>query len=214
VAPHVHRHPSDRYGDFDAWAPTYDDSRLQRLFFDRVHAQVVVEVQRAVGGVAAPVVLDVGCGTGRLLSRLRAALPSAALIGVDAAAGMIEVASGKPELAGARLLVGSAAALPLDDSSCDVAVSTISFHHWEDQAGGLRDVARVLRPGGRFLLVDIFTRGPLAPLVRRFSRGHGMGMPSEGEVVRLLNGAALHAAESVRVGPVGSPLAIVAAVRP
>ena len=31
---HAHRHPSDRHGDFDAWAPTYDRSALQRLFFD------------------------------------------------------------------------------------------------------------------------------------------------------------------------------------
>src|SRR5207249_775742 len=40
------------------------------------------------------------------------------------------------------------------DRSIDLAFSTIAFHHWADQGGGLREVARVLRPGGGFVLVD------------------------------------------------------------
>jgi ubiquinone/menaquinone biosynthesis C-methylase UbiE len=207
---HAH-HPSDRHGDFDAWAPTYDRSALQRVFFDRVHGRVVRELRPLLRGVAAPVVVDVGCGTGRLLSLLRSAFPAATLIGIDAAAGMIEVASGKPELAGVRLSVAKADALPLEDASCDVVVSTISFHHWDDQAAGLREVARVLRPGGRVLVVDGFVRGPLAPLVRRFGRGHGLGLRTEGEMLRLMHGASLRAAEYVRVGPPASPLGIMVA---
>lgn len=35
------------------------------------------------------------------------------------------------------------------------ALSTISFHHWQDQAAGIREIARVLRPEGHFLLVDM-----------------------------------------------------------
>jgi ubiquinone/menaquinone biosynthesis C-methylase UbiE len=211
---HAHAHPSDRHGDFDAWAPTYDRSALQRLFFDRVHARVVRDVQRLLQGVAAPLVVDVGCGTGRLLTRLRAAFPAAALIGVDAAAGMIAVASSKPALAGMRLQVSSADALPLEDASCDVVVSTVSFHHWSDQAAGLREVARVLRPGGRVVLVDFVTGGALAPLTRRMGRGHGVGLRSDAELIGLLHGASLRAAESLRVGPPGSPLRMMVATRP
>jgi ubiquinone/menaquinone biosynthesis C-methylase UbiE len=207
---HAH-HPSDRHGDFDAWAPTYDRSALQRVFFDRVHGRVVRELRPLQRGVAAPVVVDVGCGTGRLLSRLRSAFPAATLIGIDAAAGMIEVASGKPELAGVRLSVAKADALPLEDASCDAVVSTISFHHWDDQAAGLREVARVLRPGGRVLVVDGFVRGALAPLMRRFGHRHGVGLRTEGEMLRLMHDASLRAAEYVRVGPPASPLGIMVA---
>ena len=46
-------------------------------------------------------------------------------------------------------------ALPLQDASVDLALSTTSFHHWQDQAAGIREIARVLRPGGYFILVDI-----------------------------------------------------------
>jgi ubiquinone/menaquinone biosynthesis C-methylase UbiE len=210
----LHHHPSDRYGDFEAWSHTYDSSALQRLFFDRVHARVVRELRASLRGDLAPVVLDAGCGTGRLLVRLRAAFPGASLIGIDAAAGMIEVASRKPELQGVRLEVATAEALPLEDASCDVVVSTVSFHHWSDQAAGLREVARVLRPGGSLLLVDAWSRGPYRPLMRMYGRHHGLGFRSDAEIVGLLHGASLRPRQLVRVGPPASPLGIMVAARP
>lgn len=210
---HRLRHPSERFGDFEAWAETYDDSVMQRAFFDRVHERVVRELASLLRGPASPVVLDAGCGTGRLLVRLRDAFPAATLVGVDAAAGMIEVASRKPSLQGVRLVAGGVEALPLEDAACDVVVSTVSFHHWHDQAAGLREVARVLRPGGRVLLVDFYARGPLRRLVERFSRGHGVGMRSEGELLSLLTRASLRAESLVRLGPPASPLGIMTAAR-
>ena len=54
----------------------------------------------------------------------------------------------------ATFSVGAAEALPLPDASVAAAVSTASFHHWRDEAAGRREVARVLRPGGRFVLAD------------------------------------------------------------
>lgn len=211
---HRLHHPSEHHGDFDAWSSTYDDSALQRVFFDRVHARVARELESVLRGTAAPVVVDVGCGTGRLLARLRAALPAAKLIGVDAAAGMIDVASRKPELQGVRLSVAAVEALPLEDASCDVVVSTVSFHHWSDQAAGLAEVARVLRPGGRLLLVDAYVRGPLRRVVARFGDGHGVGLRTEAELVGLLQRSALRARSYARVGPPGSPLGIMVAARP
>ena len=75
------------------------------------------------------------------------------MIGVDPANGMIEMA--KRLTPNATFLTGMAEALPLLDASVDLALSTISFHHWQDQAAGIREIARVLRPGGYFLLVDL-----------------------------------------------------------
>jgi ubiquinone/menaquinone biosynthesis C-methylase UbiE len=135
---------------FDQWAGTYEDSRLQRIFFDRIHEATVA---LAAGIVDNPgCVLDVGCGTGKLLRRASALWPEAKFFGVDPANGMVEMA--KRLTPGATFFTGMAEALPLKEASVDLAMSTTSFHHWQDQAAGIREIARVLRPGGCFILVD------------------------------------------------------------
>ncbi len=135
---------------FNRWSRTYEDSLLQRFFFDRVHQKVLKLVANRTEPRS---LLDVGCGTGRLLRVARARWPGAELIGVDPAKGMVEVA--RQLTPGATFYAGMGEALPLPDASVDVALSTISFHHWKDQAAGVREVARVLRPEGYFFLTDV-----------------------------------------------------------
>lgn len=145
---------------FEQWSRTYEQSWMQRRFFDPAHAAALNAVEAT--GVSPVTLLDVGCGTGRLLRDARARWRETQLIGVDPAEGMIAVARElTPE---AVLLVGSAEALPLGDGSVDVVLSTLSFHHWRDQQAGLREIARVLRPGGRFVLVDVASPHWLARL--------------------------------------------------
>lgn len=136
---------------FHRWSHTYERSWLQRFVFDRVHQAVLRAVVKEVAEPTS--ILDVGCGTGRLLRATKARWPNAQLIGVDPAEGMIGVA--RHLAPGITFHVGSAEALPLPDASVEVVLSTVSFHHWGDQAAGIREVARVLRPGGRFFLVDV-----------------------------------------------------------
>ena len=140
---------------FDQWASTYEKSWMQRAFFDRAHQATLV---LAAGIVQQPAsVLDIGCGTGKLLRRASTYWPQAQLIGVDPANGMIEMA--KRLAPNATFFTGMAEALPLEDASVDLALSTTSFHHWQDQAAGIREIARVLRPGGYFILVDVSVPG-------------------------------------------------------
>src|SRR5579884_2541983 len=141
---------------------------MQRVLFDPAHHAALALAAEYV--LRPESVLDVGCGTGRLLREARDIWPEAHFVGVDPAPGMVEVAQRLTP--GATFFVGPAEALPLPDASADVALSTISFHHWGDQAAGVREVARVLRPGGCFVLVDVlFPRWLLRPL--RQSRVHG-----------------------------------------
>jgi ubiquinone/menaquinone biosynthesis C-methylase UbiE len=134
---------------FERWSRTYERSWLQRFLFDRIHEAVL---KSAAAGSQPGTVLDVGCGTGRLLRKVRHLWPNAVLIGVDPARGMVEQAQ---RLApGITFLVGTAEHLPLDDASVDLVLSTLSFHHWRDRKAGCGEVARVLRPGGRLLLAD------------------------------------------------------------
>lgn len=120
---------------------------MQWLLFDRVHRQLLA---RLPAGFAPATVLDIGCGTGRLLRRMRDRWPAASLVGVDLAEGM--VAQARQRTPGATILQAPAERLPLEAGSVDLVTSTTSFHHWSDQAQGIREAARaapgwVIHPG-------------------------------------------------------------------
>jgi len=98
-------------------------------------------------------ILDVGCGTGRLLRRAHERWPSAQVVGVDPAEGMATIA--RRNLPEATIHVAVAEALPLSDGSVDVAFSAVSLHHWRDQVLGVRELARVVRAPGLVCVADI-----------------------------------------------------------
>ena len=107
--------------------------------------------QRSYGD--ALVVLDVGCGTGNQLIANRVAAPGGLLVGVDCSHGMLRQARVKaPDLAWVH---GDAAALPLASRCTAYVGCQFAFHHFADKAGALREVLRVLRPGGRFVLRNL-----------------------------------------------------------
>lgn len=98
-------------------------------------------------------VLDVGCGTGELLRRLRAKYPDAVLAGLDPVPEMLAVARDK--LSGREdLRVGYADSLPWPNASFDVVVSCNMFHYITHPLEALREMARVIRPGGALVLTD------------------------------------------------------------
>lgn len=103
-------------------------------------------------------VLDVGCGTGFLLRLLAERLPEAEdLAGIDAAAGMIDVAQSGGHDLRLRFSTGVAERLPFPDEFFDLVVSTTSFDHWRDQGTGLVECARVLNRQGYLVLTDLFS---------------------------------------------------------
>jgi ubiquinone/menaquinone biosynthesis C-methylase UbiE len=148
---------------FDRWSRTYERSIGQVFLFNRVHKAVIGLVASLGNGEEPERVLDVGCGTGRLMRRAARRWPNARFFGVDPAAGMVEAA--RRLAPWVEFHVGKGEAIPLADSYVDVAFSTVSFHHWEDQAKGLQEVLRVLRPGGCFCLADGAIPGPAGRLI-------------------------------------------------
>ena len=119
-------------GRFGRWASTYDEHWLQPRFFEPVREDTL---RRAALLASDPRrVLDVGCGTGTLLRKAAERFPRADLSGVDLAPGMVEAAreawgGDRP----ARFVRAAADHLPFEDGEFGLVMSTVSFHHWQDQ---------------------------------------------------------------------------------
>lgn len=98
-----------------------------------------------------PTILDLGCSSGYLLADVAEAFPHATLLGVDLiGVGLRKAHTLVPE---ARLLLADACELPLGDESIDAVVSANLLEHVPDDVRALREIARVLRPGGSAVLV-------------------------------------------------------------
>ncbi|HEY4025658.1 MAG TPA: class I SAM-dependent methyltransferase [Candidatus Dormibacteraeota bacterium] len=163
---------------YDARAARYDHSVLGHAYHRPVQ-EATLQVAAAL--IPEPrTILDVGCGTGSLLRMLAARFPRARLFGADPAERMIAVAiasmAGNPRV---RLVRAPAERLPFPDAVFDLVVSTDSFHHWANQPAGVRDISRVLAPGGGLVLADPFAVGWLRPLAVLAGRRDRIRTPLE-----------------------------------
>jgi SAM-dependent methyltransferase len=140
---------------FDRWAATYDRSPLQQLLYTPVQRTAL---HLAAHHLPTPHrVLDVGCGTGTLLRRAAQRFPQARLVGIDPAPRMVTAASDTtPAGLPIHFLQACAEHLPFAHASFDLAISTLSFRHWNDQAAGIAQIRRVLTVGGVLTLADDF----------------------------------------------------------
>jgi ubiquinone/menaquinone biosynthesis C-methylase UbiE len=136
--------------DYDRIAHLYDEPMRAHPPDERLRAFLAGRPDLPLSDVR---VLDVGCGTGSQLLANRTELPSAMLVGVDRFRGMLRVGSRH----GARIgwVQGDGARLPLASDQFDFATNQFSYHHISDQPAFVREVFRVLRPGGRFVLTNI-----------------------------------------------------------
>ncbi len=100
------------------------------------------------------VVGDLGCGTGQLTEALGPFVRK--VVGVDESATMLAAARRRLEsAANVELHEGALEALPLEERSLDAAVLSLVLHHAVEPVDVLREAARVLRPGGRLLVIDM-----------------------------------------------------------
>ncbi len=114
-------------------------------------------------------VLDVGCGTGIQLASYRQA--GCRVTGIDASPAMLEVARRRLG-AGASLIVGDAARMPYPDQAFDLVLAATVLHEMPAGArtAALGEMKRLLRPGGRILLID-FEPGRVRPVRGWVTRG-------------------------------------------
>ncbi|MFC8248412.1 class I SAM-dependent methyltransferase [Streptomyces chartreusis] len=108
-------------------------------------------------------VLDAGCGTGRALPPLRDAVgPSGVVLGADLTPAMLEAAVRAGRDADGQLLLADVAALPVRSESLDAVFAAGLIAHLPDPAENLRELARVVRPGGTLALFHPIGRAALA----------------------------------------------------
>lgn len=99
--------------------------------------------------------IDLGSGTGRFTPSLADAF-GGPVYGVEPAVGMRRQAEADARHHSVRYLSGDAVAIPLPEASADFVLMFMSFHHVPDREGAAREIARVLKPGGRFILRSTF----------------------------------------------------------
>jgi ubiquinone/menaquinone biosynthesis C-methylase UbiE len=146
---------------FEKWAGTYDRSLLHHFLFRSSYVALMEEIARWYAERQRPFrVLDIGCGTGELAAMLAKSDWPVEAIGMDYAPAMCVAANEKinrGELADrARFVAGDSEFLPFPDDAFDVITCSNSFHHYPHQQNVVDQVARLLRPGGRFVLIDGF----------------------------------------------------------
>ena len=147
--------------EFTRWSESYDRSILQWLLFGPSHRVLIARIAAVAKGK--PIrVLDVGCGTGVFASRIRSKLPNAKIWGIDLTAEMLH--QGQPRWRHHAEMVipvqGDSERLPLQSSVFDFVTCANSFHHYPRQDHAVVEMYRVLRPGGRLLLIDGYRDAP------------------------------------------------------
>jgi demethylmenaquinone methyltransferase/2-methoxy-6-polyprenyl-1,4-benzoquinol methylase/phosphoethanolamine N-methyltransferase len=168
-APFDHQAPATR-GVVLHWAKYYDSfvslftlgqrARLRRATVDLAHIQ------------PGATVLEVGCGTGDVaLAAKERAGSTGAVYGIDPSPEMIAVARSKAARSGAKaeFQVGVIEALAFPDATFDVVLSSLMMHHLPDdlKRRGLAEIARVLKPGGWLVIIDM--KRPTTPVAHVMS---------------------------------------------
>ena len=142
---------------FNTIAPTYD--RLNHLLsfgLDRFWWRRTAKAFRSVLTRPEAQILDICCGTGDQTAALLAARPAGAspITGLDFSAAMLARAHTKYTDDRIRWVEGDAMHLPFPDASLDLVTAAFGFRNLSNYADGLREIARVLRPGGQIGILE------------------------------------------------------------
>ena len=146
------------------------NSVVERQFGDQASAYLTstvhstgeefVALDEAVAGCSHARALDLGCGAGHVSFRVASQL--AEVVAYDLSQAMLDTvkaAAVERGLDNIKLQQGVAEYLPFADASFDFVFSRYSAHHWQDLGRALREVHRVLKPGGQVIFVDVMSPG-------------------------------------------------------
>jgi ubiquinone/menaquinone biosynthesis C-methylase UbiE len=181
------KHNPQEYKDrskshFDEMSSDY--SNALGKYTEPMHHALIKELE----GKNFKTLLDVGCGNGIFLSMVLNKF-DVEVSGIDISPGMVE--KSKELLDGrADLKVGDSENLPWNDRSFDVVTCSASFHHYPGPERVLKEMKRILRPGGFLMIADPFTSNELlrffANILIKFSKSGDVRIYSQKEMRELL----------------------------
>lgn len=192
---------------FDNIAPAYDFmNRAMTLGIDRSWRRKVV---KAATDPSPAAILDVATGTGDLAIQLARAAGGASVTGIDLSEGMLAVGRRKVAEAGldrrVTLIQGDCLALPFPDGSFDTVTVAFGVRNFEHLDRGYAEMARVLRPGGKLIVLELSV--PTSPMVRPFYRLYTRGIiPLLGRMVSSDSRAYTYLPESIAAMPQGEKM--------
>lgn len=179
------RHKADQVREmFDSIAPAYDFmNRAMTFGIDRIWRRKAVDLLRHEPHGE---ILDIATGTGDLAILMARCLNPCRVTGVDLSEGMVEI--GLRKVAEQRLEqcvslgIADCLALPFANGSFDSVTCAYGVRNFQDLGAGYREMLRVLRPGGRIVILELST--PASAFVRPFYRLYTRGIiPAVGRLV-------------------------------
>jgi demethylmenaquinone methyltransferase/2-methoxy-6-polyprenyl-1,4-benzoquinol methylase len=193
---------------FNAISPKYDAlNRILSAGIDQSWRRKTLREIRATGALK---LLDVATGTADLALALAKGIPGSKVVGVDISSGMLEVGRSKvraKDLEGrVRLDLGDGEQLPYEESSFDAVTVAFGVRNFENLEQGLRDMRRVLQPGGTLAVLEFSqpTAWPLRSLYLFYFKNI---LPRIGRMVSKDASAYTYLPNSVQAFPYGEAFA-------
>jgi SAM-dependent methyltransferase len=190
--------PGKKKDFFEKLAKEWDDEHHtpEEIERTRIFAEKYFQLN------SAETVLDVGCGTGRLIPQLKKAIgETGKLVELDFSFEMLKIGKNRWDYRNLFFLQGDGHELPLKDSSIDTVICLAFFPHLSDRVKGMKAFARVLKPGGKLIIAHQMNREEL-------NRFHGNIdgpvsddlLPDENRMKELFEGAGFTGIE-IEEGP-------------
>ena len=175
----MHQLEKNSINQFTKWAENYDNP-FTSITFRQTNSKIV----KILNPQKYSSLLDVGCGSGILLKNLLALNNGMKLFGLDITPKMVEVAKNKfDNEPSVKITLGSAVNMPYKDNSFDYVTCASSFHHHPDPFQSAKEMVRVLKPGGKLLILDMCIEGLLRKILFKVENIYH----NEGKVFRLTN---------------------------